>query len=74
MQNDDFNNIFGNMFGGTKYSDKNCTSCPYSLLPAKIKSIKSKMLAIKKNALRANTKDEYHKIMIDGFSTIYKMF
>ena len=68
----DLNNIFGSMFGNTKYSNKSCTSCPYSLLPAKIKRIKSKMINIKKTALNAKSKDEYYKIMIEGFSKIYK--
>ena len=68
----DLNNIFGSMFGNTKYSNKSCTSCPYSLLPAKIKRIKSKMIDIKKTALNAKSKDEYYKIMIEGFSKIYK--
>ena len=68
----DFNNIFDTVFGNTKYSNKSCTSCPYSLLPAKIKRIKAKMIDIKKTALNAETKDEYHKIMIEGFGKIYK--
>ena len=67
-----FNNIFDTMFGNTKYSNKSCTSCPYSLLPAKIKRIKSKMINIKKTALNAKSKDEYYKIMIEGFGKIYK--
>ena len=71
MQNNDYN-IFDTMFGNTKYSNKSCTSCPYSLLPAKIKRIKSKMIDIKKTALNAKTKDDYYKIMIEGFGKIYK--
>ena len=67
-----FNNIFDTMFGNTKYSNKSCTSCPYSSLPSKIKNIKSKMIDIKKLALKANTRDEYYKIMIEGFGNIYK--
>ena len=67
-----FNNIFDTMFGNTKYNNKSCTSCPYSSLPSKIKNIKSKMIDIKKLALKANTRDEYYKIMIEGFGKIYK--
>ena len=69
----DFNNILDTMFGNAKYSHKSCTSCPYSLLPAKIKRIKSKMINIKKTALNADTKDEYNQIIVDGFATIYKL-
>lgn len=68
----DFSNMFGNIFN-TKYSDKNCTSCPYSLLPNKIKNIKSKMIDIKKLALKADTKEKYNQVIIDGFATIYKL-
>ena len=67
----DFSSMFGNVFN-TKYSDKKCTSCPYLLLPSKIKNIKSKMINIKKTALNAKSKDEYDKIMIEGFGKIYK--
>ena len=68
-----FNNIFDTMFGNTKYSNKSCTSCPYSSLPSKIKNIKSKMIDIKKLALKANTRDEYNQIIVDGLATIYKL-
>ena len=69
----DFNNIFDTMFGNIKYSNNSCTSCPYSLLPAKIKRIKSKMINIKKTALNANTKEKYNQIIVDGFAAIYKL-
>ena len=55
------------------FGNNSCTSCPYSLLPAKIKRIKSKMIDIKKLALKANTKDEYNQIIVDGFAAIYKL-
>ncbi len=36
-------------------------------------NIKSKMIDIKKLALKADTKEKYNQIIIDGFATIYKL-
>ncbi len=63
-------NIFDTLFSGT--AKTNCNTCGYKAYADKIKRIKAMMIAIKKEALVAPSREEYLELVNKGFNRIGK--